>query len=165
MAWTRPPHVRPERGVRSLVEEASRRSPLIRALVERLEGLDMTVYIRTRAFLTTGIDGRIALLIASGSSRYLVIELACERNEVTQMATLGHELFHAIEIAEEPWVVSPDTLAALYVRIGIQTGGSDGLRTFETEAAAAAGRRARLELLHQHDEARPWNVSARPPQP
>jgi hypothetical protein len=62
------------------------------------------------------------------------------------MATLGHELFHAIEIAEEPSVVSADTLADLYARIGRKTGDSAGHRTFETEAAAAAGLRARRQL-------------------
>ena len=62
------------------------------------------------------------------------------------MTTLGHELFHAIEIAEEPSAVSPDTLADLYARIGRKTGDRSGLRTFETEAAAAAGLRARRQL-------------------
>ena len=60
------------------------------------------------------------------------------------MATLGHELFHAIEIAEEPSAVSPQTLADLYSRIGRQTGDDSGRRTFET---AAAGVRARRQLL------------------
>ena len=146
-AWTPPPHVRPEHGVRSLVEEAARRSPLIRELIERLEGLNVTVYIRARTFLTTDLEGRIALLSAAGSRRYLVIELACGRNGFTQMATLGHELFHATEIAAEPSIVDPRTLAAFYTRIGTQTSDSIGRRTFETQAAADAGRRARRELL------------------
>ena len=143
--WTPPPHVRPDRGVRSLVEEAARRSPLIRELIERLEGLDVTVYIRGRS-LTATLDGRIALLSAAGGGRYLVIELACERSGITQMATLGHELYHALEIAQEPAVVSPATLADLYQRIGQQTGDDGGLRTFETAAAAAAGSLARRQL-------------------
>ena len=63
------------------------------------------------------------------------------------MATLGHELFHAVEIAETPSVVSAETLADLYSRIGRKTSDSRGVRTFETEAAAAAGLRARRQLL------------------
>jgi hypothetical protein len=144
--WTPPPHVRPERGVRSLVEEAARRSPLIRELIERLEGLDVTVYIRASS-LAASLDGRIALLSSGGGDRYLIIELACERNGVTQMATLGHELYHALEIAQEPAVVSPGTLADLYQRIGRQTGDDGGRRTYETEAAAAAGSLARQQLI------------------
>jgi hypothetical protein len=63
------------------------------------------------------------------------------------MAALGHELFHATEIAAEPSIVDVRTLAAFYERIGTQTSDSIGRRTFETQAAADAGRRARRELL------------------
>jgi hypothetical protein len=146
--WTPPSHVRPERGARSLVVEAARRSPSIRAMIDRLEGLDVTVYIRARTFLTTHLEGRIALLSgAAGSHRYLVIELACGRNLFTQMATLAHELFHATEIAGEPSIVDAQTLAAFYARIGTETSVNGGHRTFETQAAADAGLRARRELF------------------
>src|SRR5882672_5424323 len=142
-----PPHVRADREVRRLVDEAARRAPAIRDSIDRLQELDVTVYVRIKAFTQIDLDGRVALLSKAGSHRYLVIELACGRSELTQMATLGHELFHAIEIAEEPSVVNAETLAAFYSRIGIRTGDSRGLQTFETEAAAAAGLRARRQLL------------------
>jgi hypothetical protein len=141
-----PPHVRPEKGLRSLVDEAARRSPAVRALIDQLEQLDVTVYIRVRAFDQPDLDGQIALLAGQNSHRYLVIELACGRPGLSQMATLGHELFHATEIAAEPWVVDGRSLAALYTRIGTQTGNQAGRRTFETAAAAAAGERTRREL-------------------
>ena len=79
--------------------------------------------------------------------RYLVIELACGRSRLSQMTALGHELYHAVEIANEPSVVDTRTLAALYERIGRQTGNAGGRMTFETDAAANAGLRARRELL------------------
>lgn len=142
-----PPHVRAERDMRRLVDEAARRSTAIRDSIDRLQELDVTVYIRTKLFTQLDLDGRVALLSTAGSHRYLVIELACGRSELAQMATLGHELFHAIEIAEEPSVVNAETLAVFYSRIGIKTGDSRGWQTFETEAAAAAGLRARRELL------------------
>jgi hypothetical protein len=56
-------------------------------------------------------------------------------------------LFHAVEIARDPSVVDTDSLAVLYARIGVQTGDTIGRRTFETEAAVNAGRRARRQLL------------------
>jgi hypothetical protein len=43
--------------------------------------------------------------------------------------------------------VDADTLADLYSRIGRKTSDHAGLRTFETEAAAAAGLLARQQLL------------------
>lgn len=131
-----------------LIDDAARRSPAIQEWIDRLQALDVTVYVRARTFAQIDLDGHIALVTTtSGGHRYLLIELACGRSELTQMTTLGHELFHAIEIAEEPSAVSADTLADLYSRIGRKTGDSRGQRTFETEAAAAAGLRARRQLL------------------
>jgi hypothetical protein len=140
-------HVRGERGMQRLIDEAARRSPAIQSSIDRLDSLDVVVYVRGALFTAVDLDGRVALLSTVGARRYLVIELACGRSELTQMTTLGHELFHAIEIAEEASVVSAGTLAAFYSRIGKQTGDSRGGRTFETEAAAAAGLRVRRQLL------------------
>ena len=146
-ALAQPPHVRGEGGMQAVIDDAARRSPEIRASLDRLQELDVTVYVRARLLTQPELDGRIALLSISGGHRYLIIELACDRSELTQMTTLGHELFHAIEIAEEPSAVSAETVATLYARIGIKTGDRLGRRTYETEAAAAAGLRARRQLL------------------
>jgi hypothetical protein len=141
-----PPHVRPENGLRQLVDEAARRSPSVRAMIDQLEGMDVTVYIRVRTFDQLDLEGRVGLL-ASRRHRYLVIELACGRPALSQMATLGHELFHATEIAAEPSAVDARSLAALYARIGILTGNQAGRQSFETAGAAAAGVQTRRELL------------------
>ena len=142
-----PPHVRPEPGMRSLVSDAARGSSAIRGLIDHLEGLDVTVYVRQRAFAQTELEGRVALLAATGAHRYLVIELACGRPRLTQMATLGHEFYHAVEITDEPSVVNAQTLAAFYTRIGRRSDYWGGRMMFETEAAAEAGLRVRRELL------------------
>ena len=141
------PHVRGEGGMQRLIDDAARRSPAIRGWIDRLQELDVTVYVRAKMFAQTDLEGRVALLSTARGHRYLVIELACGRAELAQMATLGHELFHAIEIAEEPSIVNADTLGDFYSRIGNKTGDSGGVRTFETGAAAAAGLRARRQLL------------------
>jgi hypothetical protein len=141
------PHVRPEHELRDLVGEASRDSPSIRGLLDRLEELNVTVYIRVRTFTQSELEGRVVLLSARAGHRYLVIELACGRPRITQMATLGHELFHAVEIADEPTVVDTRSLAAFYGRIGRRTADAGGRQSFETAAAADAGQRARRELL------------------
>lgn len=140
-------HVRGEDGLQPLIDDAARRAPAIRASIDRLQDLDVTVYVRMRRLPRLDLDGRIALLSVAAGHRYLVIELACGRSALTQMTTLGHELFHAIEIAEEPAAVNTEGVADLYARIGIKTGDEQGRRTYETEAAAAAGLRARRQLL------------------
>ncbi len=141
-----PAHVRPEKELRLLVDEAARRSPAVRALIDRLEGLDVTVYIRLRLFDQSDLEGRVGLLAGATRHRYLIIELARRRTADSQMATLAHELFHATEIAADPSVVDVRSLAALYERIGIQTDNHAGRLTFETDGAVAAGRQTRREL-------------------
>ena len=145
---TTPPHVRSESvALRALIDDAAQRSPEIRRLIDQLQELDVTVYVRTRLFTQIDLEGRVALLSARNGRRYLVIELACGRPGFTQMATLGHELYHALEIAREPSIVDARSLAAFYRRIGLQTGDAVGRQTFETEAAARAGTRTRQQLL------------------
>ena len=75
-----------------------------------------------------------------------MIELACGHGDVSQISTLGHELFHAVEISAEPSIVDARTLVAFYSRIGVRGGDAAGHLTFETDAAANAGQQARLEL-------------------
>jgi len=142
-----PMQIRPDQGLRPLVEEAAGRSATIRDLIDRLEHLDVTVYIRLSALMPSDLDGRVGLLATATEHRYLVIELARDRPKIVQMSTLGHELFHATEIAAEPAVINARTLAAHYASIGVRTRNSGGYQMFETQAAAAAGERARQELI------------------
>jgi hypothetical protein len=121
--------------------------------MEQLQTLDVTVYVRVQLRMPSGLDGRTALLSVQRSHRYLVIELAASRNPLAQMSTLGHELFHALEIATEHSIVDGPSLAAHYTKIGEDLGEINGKRTFETQAAAAVGARVRAEL-------RAFNASA-----
>ena len=142
------PHVRPETAMlRALTTQAAARSPLVHELFDRLDRTDVVVYIRHRTFGAVLLDGRIGILSAAGGRRYLVIELACDRNELVQMATLGHELHHALEIANEPSIVNSRTLAQFYTRIGVESYPMGHAQTFETQAAADMGTRVRRELL------------------
>jgi len=61
------------------------------------------------------------------------------------MTMFGHELQHAVEIADAPEVVDVPSLVAFYRRVGQVM--SSGGRTFETNAAVATERRVLLELV------------------
>ena len=142
------PHLRPETpGLRSLTTQAAARSPIVRELIDRLDQSSVIVYLRHRVFGPVTVDGQIGLLSASSTHRFLVIELACDRSELTQMATLAHELHHALEIAGEPSVVDIPTLMRFYKRVGSALQPIGVTMTFETQAAADTGARARRELL------------------
>src|SRR5256885_2292884 len=108
-AWA---HVRTESiDARGLVDDAAARSPSIRALVDRLEHSDVVVYVRFAQFGRTQLNGRVGFLSTGGRWRYLIVELACPRVRSEQIATLGHELHHAVEIADAPAVIGPRSLA------------------------------------------------------
>jgi hypothetical protein len=129
-------HIRPDtKDGRAFVAEAMDRSPAVRELIDRLNESDVTVHLRFRAFSEIRLDGRVRFLASTASQRYLLIELACVRPRVTQMATFGHELFHALEIAAAPSIVDAATLATHYERIGMRVGESSDARVYETRAA------------------------------
>ena len=147
-APVRVPHIRPEnRDARRFVEEAVGASPTVSDLVEQLQQSDVYVYLRFRALSEIGLDGRLRFLAAGPGGRFLVIELACVRTRIDQIAIFGHELHHALEIAAAPSVVSVATLAAYYQRIGTETTGAAGTRTFETRSARVTTNIVRKEVF------------------
>jgi len=142
-----PPHLRPDRELRGLVETAAARSPSIRSAIDRLEAANVIVYVRTQPFLEPDLEGRVGLIAVANGRRFLAIELACNRTALATMTTLAHELHHAVEIASEPAIVDTRTLAAFYAKHGIQTDNRPGQLRFETEGAEQAGRIARREIV------------------
>ncbi len=142
------PHVRPESAeTQALVRDAARRSPLVRALIDRLDQSDVVAYIRFARFTDPLLEGRVGWLSQAGGRRYVVIELSGGRLWPVQIATLAHELQHAVEIAGAPAIVDTRTLADHYGRIGMRTSHTQGLETFETRAAIAMGAQARREIM------------------
>ena len=139
------PHLRTGAAdLRTLLRTTAAASPALQTLVERLEGSDLIIYIETRA-LPPSLDGRIGWIGAAGGVRFLKIEIACARPGGTQAAALAHELRHAAEIADAPWIDGPAALAEHYARIGSRSGGPERLM-FETDTARLFAIRVRKEI-------------------
>jgi hypothetical protein len=131
-----------------LIRDLVARSTIGRDLVDELDRSDLVVYVRRRVFPTVSLNGRIGFVRSDHRRRLVAIEIAVPRNYVDELAALGHELQHAVEIAADPTVCDAASLAALYSRIGDTAGlwtGSE--ESYETRAAAEAGRRIRRELF------------------
>jgi hypothetical protein len=155
-----PPHVRPDtKDGRAFVEEALSRSPAIRELIERLNQSDVTVYLRFRGFSEIRLDGRVRFLASTTSQRYLLIELACVRPRVTQVATFAHELFHALEIAAAPSIVDAPTLAEHYEHVGMRVGESSDAPMYETRAARDMATRVIREVVNPRGQATATEVT------
>jgi hypothetical protein len=142
-------HVRPAMpGGQQLLDEDMSRSATVRALVEHLERSDLIVYVQTRFFTSHAARGRLIFVSAAAGRRYVLVEVACGESWNTQLSTLGHELRHAVEIADAGWVRSPADMAAFYTSAGMQIAFEAGHEAFETLAAQDAGQRVARELAN-----------------
>ena len=136
-------HVRTiDRNVDRLIREGFANSPTFAALLERLEQSDVYVYVEDVPRLPSALEGRLLVLPPSHGFRYLRIQIARRGTPNDSIAVLGHELRHAIEVADEPEVLDTNSLIALYRRIGIDRGQNE----YDTVAAQETGRRVLKEL-------------------
>ena len=119
-----------------LIADGVRASPTLQRLVERVEASDLIV----RRYLRISLDRRYA-----GTQR---------------LAVLGHELQHAVEIADAPSVADNEGVAALYQSIGFR---SDNGRhdCYDSRLAIETGRQVQREILSAASSADSrWPIAA-----
>jgi hypothetical protein len=126
----------------TVLHDAAALSPTVASLLAQLEETDLIVTVITGR-LPERINGHTRMVTAAAGVRYLRIILKIPNVTERLIATLGHELRHAMEIAGMPEVRSEATLAAAYRRVGVAMA-RDGY--FETEAAVQTGRLVAREL-------------------
>jgi hypothetical protein len=125
-------------------------SPTLRKLVARLQASDVVVYLSRDRNLQTPLEGKTTFTTAAGSVRYVAIGVAWGRIPTLTIATIAHELQHAVEIADAPWVIDEESLAREYRRIGFRStvGPRAPLgRAFESAEAMAVGQRVWREFV------------------
>lgn len=131
-----------------LVQEANARSPTFRQLVAALQRSDVIVYIAESDTLRGDVQGALRFMgSGAGDERYLRIEVRLEDlGSVLSLrraiATLAHELMHALEIADATHVVDHATFVNFYKAT------ADQLRddVFDTRAAVEMGERVYFEM-------------------
>ena len=90
-------------------------SATFRSLLARLSKSDLIVYVVTVDRISGGAAGQLFFVTATPRARYVRIEVAADRNLKDMVALVGHELQHAVEIADAPRVRSPQSMALLYL--------------------------------------------------
>jgi hypothetical protein len=117
-----------------------RQSPTFRRVVQALERSDVITYVEMgprTGFETAGITrfaGR------SGGHRYLrIVVNEPHGTQGSVVAVLGHELYHALEVAEARWVIDQASYRSLYERIGFPTCGPRVARCYDTRQATETG--------------------------
>jgi hypothetical protein len=130
--------------LRTLIVDAGAASSTIRTLVARIERSDLIVYVRCASFAKSALVGRLVFMTAVLGQRLLMIEIKSPEQWHTQVATLAHELQHAVEIADAPSVRSQTALAQHYRQAGIMVAANPYV--FDTRAARETGLRVQREL-------------------
>jgi hypothetical protein len=140
-------------GCEDLVAYAVERSPMIGSLVNELERSDVVVYLHLPGALTVNEPAsRLLFVSAAGGRRYLVVQIDPWRTSYPdRVALLGHELYHALEVARARQVMDIDAFKRLYRQIGHEYG-AGGAR-FETDEAKSAEREVRRDLTGSRAEA------------
>lgn len=132
-------------------------SPTFRAIVDRLAGSDLIVYV-SRGAIHGETAASTQLVSSTGGYRYVRVTLELDPDSDVGIAMLGHELRHALELADAPWVVDEDALLSLYQEIGYASC-SRPTHCYDTRDAVDAGRQVLAELRH-HPIRQPASLDA-----
>jgi len=132
--------------LRMEINEGLARSAFFRDLVTRLDASDVIVYVEAECPMSPRLFGRLTFMASGGGRRYVNVRISCALNDTQQIAALGHELRHAVEIAEATSIVDTASLAHEYQRIGFASHAVPTGAGFETRAAVEAARQVWSEL-------------------
>jgi hypothetical protein len=138
-----------------LIDEVRTGSATVRRLIDRLERSDLIVYVQ----LAPRFEKPRAvtwILNAVPQARFVMISITSLSGEDDRFLLLGHELRHAVELADAPHVRDRASMSAHYERIGWH----DRPNVYETAAALEAGHAVRREMLLVARGVRPEGVVA-----
>jgi hypothetical protein len=122
-----------------LLHEGERGSATFRRMVHRIRHSDVIVYLECGGGGPRSADGRLTFISSAGGRRYVHIRVARLASADVQIALIGHELRHAVEIADAPAVVDGESLAREYERIGFLNARQLANTSYDSDAAVEAG--------------------------
>ena len=132
--------------IRRLVSEGHRRSATFRALMKELHESNLIVTIQYGACANGRIRSCVSDVQSDGRQRFVRVKVDSRTTDDRLIATIAHELQHAVEIARDPSVSTPEEALALYRKIALgacRQGTSDKC---ETQAALDIESRVNDEL-------------------
>jgi hypothetical protein len=93
---------------RRLLRDGARLSPTLSRIAEALCRTDAIVYVRVDLGMKSGLAGSCGLVTATPVSRILLVRLNGRMRFAGDLvATLSHELEHALQIGRAAWVRTP----------------------------------------------------------
>ena len=120
--------------IRAMIAEAARRSATFRRLVSDIEATDGIVYVEQGA-CGHRVHACLAMAVTpAGDYRILKVLIDARQRDWNVMASIGHELQHALEVLTNTRGTRFEGIFFFYQREGVTTGDS-----FETTAAVRIG--------------------------
>jgi hypothetical protein len=133
--------------IRELIDDGMWESPTFRRLVQAIRATDGIVYVE-EGVCRHGVHACLLLSVTS-TPEYRILRILVDREGVLAhrhrfdlIATIGHELWHALEVLAERTL---RTTAAIFLYYDRQAP-TDNEHTFETREAVATASRIRHEL-------------------
>lgn len=127
--------------VAGLVERAARESPTFHSMVESIRAANGIVYVQPGT-CGHGVRSCLVSVVPAGGRRILRVKVDIRKPDRELMASIGHELRHALEVLGDPSIKSGSAMFHFYMRTATMGAG----RAFETPAAVLAGETVRREI-------------------
>ena len=139
-----------------LIQQGCSGSATFRALVDELQSSSWIVFVQSGSCRMPGMFGCLLHQVGTTENRkYLRIVITAQpASHVDVIATIGHELQHAVEVVRDGHVQNNSDLRDLYRRIGYVASRAHTVAIYETPAARTAGSKI-LQELRSHERARP----------
>jgi hypothetical protein len=139
------PHLRPAAlASQPLVAASLERSLIVNSLAEQLKATDVVAYVVTAPDGVSGRDSAIHFLGRSKAQRFMVITVNSALPEDRQIALVGHELQHAVDMSRAKWVTDQERMSQYFTRVGWRIGDVPG---YETLSAMQTERKVGKELI------------------
>jgi hypothetical protein len=136
------PHVRAtDPRIARLIQETVRRSPTFARLHEALQRTDVILFVEPSSTIRKSLRGQLLFVEATPFARYLRAEIRADLPRGDLIATIAHEMQHALEIGQSEAVRNGEDVEKLYRRIGSSPRDHD----YDSDLAYAVGVRVRAE--------------------
>jgi hypothetical protein len=133
----------------TLLQKLYDRSPTVRALIDRIQQSNATVVVQLGTCKAGRFRGCVVNVTGSVTARHIWIMVDAHANQNSLLATIAHELQHAVEIVEHPDVFDVAGVVQLYRRLAFGAC-RDGLsEECETERALETEHQVLTELNTQ----------------
>ena len=131
-----------------LVDRGYRQSRTFRAIVDGLVESFIIVHLVPAESLPSGVAGGLKFVTTTNNGyRYLRIFMRTDLDPAVQIAVLGHELQHALEIGRAPQVVDLGTLRDFYRLTGVESCLDSRQECYDTPLAQSMDHMVYAEVL------------------